>query len=134
MAEFVKDLNLGWQLASGVTQVDQRSGSVHFDERMVNQGSGIILNASGANCLFYQCDGSFPMADVYELDVLASGTMRIQTPYSHQLGDVWVLNAAGEEVISHQRSKYTQRDNSSTTGTLNGAGTHYLYIGLRGRR
>lgn len=135
MAEFVKDTDLNWNLASGVEQTDQRSGSVLFDERLVNQGSGIVLKDNGSYARFYACDGSYPMADIYELDVLISGTVQVQTPSFHQLGKVWILDESGQEVVIHQPNKYSSNRNTGVTAApINGSGTHYLYIELDGRR
>jgi hypothetical protein len=134
MAEFVKDLSLGWSLASGVAEADQRSGSVHFDQRRVNQGSGVILVDQGRNARGYAVDGAYPLSDIWQLDILDLGTLRIQTPYSHQMGDVWVLNEQGQEVLRHEPSKYTRRDYGSSTVALGASGVHYMYVELRGRR
>ena len=133
MAEFVKDLNLGWQLASGVANVDQRSGSVHFDERMVTQGSGITLIDDGAQARFYACDGSYPMADVYPITVAAGGTLRVNSPYNHQTGRMWVMDANGVEILNHEPNKFSSRQYNETTAPVS-AGTHYLHVELRGRR
>ena len=134
MAEFVKDLNLGWQLASGVQQPNQRSGSVHFDERMVNQGSGIILKDAGAGARFYAADGSMAMSDIYEVDVLDTGTLQCNTPYSHQTGNIVVLNSGGVEILKHHPAKTETRDTTVTTATLQASGVHYVYVHLEGRR
>jgi len=133
MAEFVKDLNLGWQLASGVANVDQRSGSVHFDERMCTQGSGITLVDDGARARFYACDGSYPMSDVYEINVRAPGTLRVSSNYNHQTGRMWVMNSNGVEVLNHEPNKFSSRQYNETTATVTD-GIHHLYIELRGRR
>ena len=134
MAEFVKNLSLGWALASGVSEVDQRSNSVHFDERRVHQGSGVILVDQGASARQYAVDGNYPLSDIWQLDILDSGNLRIQTPESHDMGDVWILNEQGEEVLRHKPSKYTRRDFENSTATLGASGVHYLYVELEGRR
>lgn len=134
MAEFVKDLSLGWSLASGVAESDQRSNSVHFDQRLVHQGSGVVVVNQGANARFYGVDGSYPLSDIWEIDVLDSGTLRVQTPYHMQAGTVWVLDGSGNEVLTHQPSKYTRRDFSETVATIATSGTHYMYQELKGRR
>lgn len=134
MAEFVKDLSLGWALASGVTSADQRSNSVHFDQRRVNQGSGVVVVNQGANARFYSVDGSYPLSDIWEISILDSGNLRLQTPYHMQAGTVFVLDSEGNEVIAHQPSKYTRRDMSETVVPITTSGTHYMYQELKGRR
>ena len=134
MAEFVKDLSRSWVLASGVTQADMRSGSIHFDQRAVTPGSGVQLLASGADARTYVAEGSYKLADYWPIQLLASGTLRVQTPYSMQTGPVYILNEQGEEVIAHEPSPYTRRDLSSTTATVNDTGTYYMYVTLNGRR
>ena len=134
MAEFVKDLSLGWVLASGVADDNQRSNSVHFDQRRVDQGSGIIIPGEGANARFYAADGNFPISDIWELQVLDSGTLRVQTPYHMQAGKTRIFDETGTEVLSHQPSKFSRRDVSETAVALNGSGIYYMYQELKGRR
>ena len=131
MAQFTKDSELDTTLASGLTSTDRRTESTHFDQRRTLDASGVVVNT--AQAVTYVADGRYGISDYYPLTFNATGILQVNIRDQNSCGDVIILNASGTEVLTASPSKFSSRNNSVTTTTINASGTHYAYIQLLGR-
>ena len=131
MSQFTKNLELDVVLASGVSTSTQRSDSTHFDQRRVNSGSGVVVDTSTSR--EYTADGYLGLADYYPITLNATGILQVNIRDVNSVGTVLILNASGTSVLTASPSKFSSRDNATTTTTVNSSGQHYMYIQLKGR-
>ena len=131
MSQFTKDSELDSTLASGIQSADRRSGSTHFDQRRTVNASGVVVDT--ANAVTYVADGNYGISDYYPLTFNATGILQVNIREHNSCGDVIILNAAGTEVLKASPSKYSSRNSTVTTTTVNASGAHYAYIQLLGR-
>jgi hypothetical protein len=131
MAQFTKDSELDTTLGSGITAADRRSCSTHFDQRRVLDASGVVINTAASKT--YTVDGYYRLSDYYPLTFNATGILQVNIREHRNCGNVVILNSAGVEVIEASPSKFSSRDNSVTTKTINASGAHYAYVELYGR-
>jgi len=131
MSEFTKNLELNTVVNSGLTDDSRRVCSTHFDQRRTLNASGVVVVS--AQSREYAADGIYGISDYYQLTVNATGILRVNIRDQNSCGNVVVLNSAGTEVLNAKPSKFSSRNNSVTSTTINSSGTYYTYIQLKGR-
>lgn len=131
MSEFTKNLELNTVVNSGLTDDSRRVCSTHFDQRRTLDASGVVVVS--AQNREYAADGIYGISDYYQLTVNATGILRVNIRDQNSCGTVIILDSAGDEVMTAKPSKFSSRNNSTTTTTINTSGTYYTYIQLKGR-
>lgn len=131
MSEFTKNLELNTVVNSGLTDDSRRVYSTHFDQRRTLDASGVVVVS--AQNREYAADGIYGISDYYQLTVNATGILRVNIRDQNSCGTVVILDSAGDEVMTAKPSKFSSRNNSTTTTTINTSGTYYTYIQLKGR-
>ena len=131
MSEFTKNLELNTVVNSGLTDDSRRVCSTHFDQRRTLDASGVVVVS--AQNREYAADGIYGISDYYQLTVNATGILRVNIRDQNSCGTVVILDSAGDEVMTAKPSKFSSRNNSTTTTTINTSGTYYTYIQLKGR-
>lgn len=131
MSEFTKNLELNTVVNSGLTDDSRRVCSTHFDQRRTLDASGVVVVS--AQNREYAADGIYGISDYYQLTVNATGILRVNIRDQNSCGTVMILDSAGDEVMTAKPSKFSSRNNSTTTTTINTSGTYYTYIQLKGR-
>lgn len=131
MSEFTKNLELNTVVNSGLTDDSRRVYSTSFDQRRTLNASGVVVVS--AQSREYAADGIYGISDYYQLTVNATGILRVNIRDQNSCGNVVILNSSGTEVLNAKPSKFSARNNSTTTTTINTSGTYYTYIQLKGR-
>jgi len=131
MSEFTKNLELNTVVNSGLTDDSRRVYSTHFDQRRTLNASGVVVVS--AQSREYAADGIYGISDYYQLTVNATGILRVNIRDQNSCGNVVVLNSSGTEVLNAKPSKFSSRNNSVSSTTINSSGTYYTYIQLKGR-
>lgn len=131
MSEFTKNLELNTVVNSGLTDDSRRVYSTNFDQRRTLNASGVVVVS--AQSREYAADGIYGISDYYQLTVNATGILRVNIRDQNSCGTVVILDSAGDEVMTAKPSKFSSRNNSTTTTTINTSGTYYTYIQLKGR-
>lgn len=131
MSQFTKNLELDSVVNSGLTDDSRRVYSTHFDQRRTLDASGVVVVSSASR--EYAADGIYGISDYYQLTVNATGILRVNIRDQNSCGSVIVLDPSGDEVLTAAPSKFSSRNNSVTSTTINTSGTYYTYIQLKGR-
>jgi len=131
MSEFTKNLELNTVVNSGLTDDSRRVYSTSFDQRRTLNASGVVVVS--AQSREYAADGIYGISDYYQLTVNATGILRVNIRDQNSCGNVVVLNSSGTEVLNAKPSKFSSRNNSVSSTTINSSGTYYTYIQLKGR-
>lgn len=131
MSQFTKNLELESVVNSGLTDPAQRDYSTHFDQRRTVNASGVVLVTSASR--EYAADGYFGLADYYELTVNATGVLRVNIRDQNSCGNVLILNNSGQVVMTAPPSKFSSRQNATTTTNISSSGSYYAYIQIKGR-
>jgi len=131
MSEFTKNLELNTVVNSGLTDASRRVYSTCFDQRRTLNASGVVVVSAASR--EYAADGIYGISDYYQLTVNATGILRVNIRDQNSCGKVVILNPSGVEVMTASPSKFSSRNNSVTTTTINTSGTYYTYIQLKGR-
>jgi hypothetical protein len=131
MSQFTKNLELDSVVNSGLTDPSRRVYSTNFDQRRTVDASGVVLVSSASR--EYAADGSYGLADYYQLTVNATGILRVSIRDQNSCGDVIVLDSSGSEVLTASPSKFSSRNTATTSATINSSGTYFTYIQVKGR-
>jgi hypothetical protein len=131
MSEFTKNLELNTVVNSGLRDDSRRVYSTSFDQRRTLNASGVVVVSAASR--EYAADGIYGISDYYQLTVNATGILRVNIRDQNSCGKVVILNPSGVEVMTASPSKFSSRNNSVTTTTINTSGTYYTYIQLKGR-
>lgn len=131
MSEFTKNLELNTVVNSGLQDDSRRVYSTSFDQRRTLNASGVVVVSAASR--EYAADGIYGISDYYQLTVNATGILRVNIRDQNSCGKVVILNPSGVEVMTASPSKFSSRNNSVTSTTINTSGTYYTYIQLKGR-